>query len=520
MKVLKSKSSNRDNYFNIDQLRSELKKRTVRGAVATVISQVSIYGIQMIGTIVLARLLTPEDFGLVAMVSAFSILLQNFGLRGFTEATIQSDVITHKKISTLFWIHLALSSGLALFFIALSPLIAWFYKDPRLESITIVISISFIFSALSTQHLALLTRNMQFYKIAANEVVAAFVATILAIAMAWQGCGYWAIAVRRVVPMIALAAGAWILCRWLPGKPTRGAGVKELLKFGLNTYGNFTTNYLSRNLDKILIGWRYGAQSLGYYERAYYLFVMPVSQLSYPLTNVAVAALSRLRDDPEKYCNYYLKAVSMIALIGMPLSAILTLIGKDFLLLLLGPQWNRAGEIFSVFGPGIGILLIYGTHGWLHLSLGRADRWFRWGIIELLATIIAFIIGLPFGAIGVAIACTLSFYLLIGPGLWYAGKPIHLKLFSILLAIWRYYMAALVAGLSCWIAFYFINISSNIFIELNIFVRILLPIILCSLLYLIFIITLYRGIKPISQFTTLLHEMLPNFFSKISNKHD
>jgi len=508
------KLSNKEEYFNNGHLKSGLKKRALSGAGVTVLSQVSMYGIQMIGTIVLARILTPDDFGLIAMVMAFSLLFQNFGMRGFTEATIQSDVINHKKISTLFWIHVALSVAIAILFMGLSPLIAWFYKDPRLVSIAIVVPVSFVFNALATQHLALLSRNMQFYKIAANEIAATTIGVIVAITLAWQGGEYWALVARRVVPIMSIAAGAWILCRWLPGLPSLGTGVRPMLKFGINTYGNFAMNYLSRNLDKMLIGWRHGAQSLGQYERAYYLFVMPVNQLSYPLTNVAVAALSRLRDDPEKYRNYYLKALSILAFIGMPLSAILTLIGKDFLLLLLGPQWNKAGEIFSVFGPSIGILLIYGTHGWLHLSLGKADRWFRWGIIELILVVISFLIGLPFGAIGVAIAYATCFYVLFLPGLWFAGRPIHLKLISFISAIWKYYISALAAGLLCWLILYSFDISSNIFIRLNIIVRIFISSTLCISLYLLIIVSFFQGKKAISDFIFLVRDMLPDRIQK------
>ncbi|MGA1869162.1 MAG: lipopolysaccharide biosynthesis protein [bacterium] len=515
MGISKSKSSNA-HYFNTDHIKSNLKKLALKGAGATVFSQISVYGIQMIGTIVLARLLTPNDFGLMTMVTSISLLLRNFGTRGFTEATIQSEVISHNKISTLFWIHIALCLILTLIFVILSPLIAWFYKEPQVKSIAIIIAFSFIFSALSTQHLALLNRNMQFYRIATIEIFAATISTITAIALALQGWGYWALVARRTALPAAIAAGAWIFCRWLPGLPSRGTGVRSMLKFGMNTYGNFTMNYFSRNLDKILIGWHHGSQSLGFYEKAYYLFVMPVSQLSYPLTNVAVASLSRLRDNPEDYRRYYLKALSMLAFIGMILSAILTLIGKDLILLLLGPQWNRTGEIFSVFGPCIGILLIYGTHGWLHLSLGRADRWFRWGIIEFITTAIAFVIGLPFGALVVALTYTISFYILFVPGLWYAGRPIHLKLSSLISAIWKYYLTALIAGLLCWFILYSFGLTSNIFIRLNIFFRIFITIIIFLFLYLLLILAFYQNIEPISQFISLVHKMVPSILSKIS----
>jgi O-antigen/teichoic acid export membrane protein len=404
MSNLHKKPNSRGSYFDTGQLAVGLKGRALRGVGATVFSQVANFGIQTIGTIVLARLLTPSDFGLVAMVTAFSFLFQNFGLRGFTEATIQSDTLDHEKTSTLFWIQVALSLGITLLFIGLSPVMAWFYGERRLVEIAVVIGLSFIFNALSTQHLALLQRNMQFYRVAVNEVVANIVTQIVSIAFAIWGWGYWALVARRVVPLIAMTGGAWVLCRWVPGFPRRRTGIGPLFKFGMNTYGNFATNYFSRNLDKVLLGWRYGVQALGHYERAYYLFAMPVNQLTNPLTAVAVAALSRLRDDSEKFRTYYLKGISVLTLIGMPLSAILTLSGKDLLLFFLGSQWGEAGEVFSIFGPAIGITLIYGTHGWLHLSLGRADRWFRWGIIELVVCSFCFVIGLRFGAIGMATA--------------------------------------------------------------------------------------------------------------------
>jgi O-antigen/teichoic acid export membrane protein len=238
------KRLNHKEYFNTDQLGSNLKNRALRGAGATMFSNVAMFGIQMIGTVVLARLLRPDDFGLVAMVAAFSLLFQNVGLRGLTEATIQSEVIDHKKISKLFWIHVGLSLLLTLCFIALTPVMIWLYKDPRLELITIVIAMSFVFTALSTQHLALLVRNMQFYRITGIEIMATIVTQVVAITMAIQGYEYWALVGRRIAPMVATAVGAWILCRWIPGLPVQSTGVGSMLKFGMNTYGNFATNYL------------------------------------------------------------------------------------------------------------------------------------------------------------------------------------------------------------------------------------------------------------------------------------
>ena len=158
-----------------------------------------------------------------------------------------------------------------------------------------------------------------------------------------------------------------------------------------------------------MLGRKWGSQELGNYDRAYHLFVMPVNQLIAPLSGVALATLSRLRDDSERYQRYFIKALSLLSLIGMLLSVIMTINGRDIVLFLLGSQWESTGIIFSALGPAIGMTVIYGTIGWLHLSLGYPERWLKWGIVALVFTILALLAGLQFGALGVALADSLSF---------------------------------------------------------------------------------------------------------------
>jgi PST family polysaccharide transporter len=239
------------------------------------------------------------------------------------------------------------------------------------------------------------------------------------------------------------------------------------------------------------------------------LYVLPVNQLSYPLTSVAVATLSRLNDDPEKFRNYYLKAISILAFIGMLLSAILTLVGKDVILLLLGPQWDQAGKIFTLFGPGIGIMLIYGTNGWLHLSLGRADRWFRWGIISFITTALFFVIGLPFGAEGIAVAYVATFYVLILPCLLYAGHPINLKTGAIFSTLWRFFVSAIGTFLLCWLITCSIEFSAGIYDSFNIILRIFVSTLLSTLFYFTLLSIFYGGIKPVWQLFSAFLELLP-----------
>lgn len=496
-------------YFNTDHLISSLKGRAVRGAGATIFASALSFFVHFFSAIILARLLTPNDFGLIAMVTTFSLLLQNFGVNGFTEAIIQRENINHKMMSTLFWLNATLSTTLTMLFMLMAPIIAWFYKEPQLNTITIGIAISIIASGMSTLHMAILRRNMQFYITSGISIISMFVSIAIAIILAWEGWGYWSLVANTVMQPLTTAVCGWIFCRWRPGKPTSIKEILPILKFALHIYGNFTLNYFSRNIDKLLIGWRYAAQSLGYYKKAYDLFALPANQLVSPLSNVALAALSRLINEPVKYRRYYLEAISIIAFIGMPLSAVLTLTGNDIILLVLGTQWTKAGEIFCYFGASIGIMLIYGTQGWLHLSLGRPDRWFRWGIFEAVTTSLFFIAGLPFGIAGVAIGYSLSFFILTGPCLRYAGKPIDLQLSAIISSIWRYCAAALAAGLLSFVFIYKLDFVLIIFVNLNVFLRIVIAATICITIYLIAIILLYQSIKPIKQFIFIAYEMLP-----------
>ena len=502
-------------YFDIDYLRPDIKKRAMRGAGAMVFSQALGFMIHITSTIILARLLAPEDFGLVAMVTTFSLLLQNFGMNGFTEAIIQKEDINHEMISTLFWINAGISLALTLFFMAMAPLLGWFFREPRLQLITVVVALSIISTGLSTLHSALLKRNMQFYLLSAIGIANQLICVSTTIALAWFGYRYWALVVNTVCTQLVHGIGVWIFCTWRPGLPARRTGVGKIISFALNTYGNFTMNYCSRNLDNLLVGRFCGSESLGYYKKAYDLFALPVNQLTAPLTSVALAALSRFCNEPEKYRRHYLESVSTLAFIGMGLSLLLTLMAKDLILLVLGPQWGKAGEIFAFFSPGIGIMMLYGTHGWLHLSLGRPDRWFRWGIFEFIIIALFFLIGITLGPSGVAVAWTTSFYILIGPCLWYAGRPVALKVSDVFAAIWKYFMAAAVTGIACWFILYAYDLTSPVFLACNIFMRIFVSLILCIPLYFIMVIAFYRSLKPILQFIRLFYEMVPvNFIKK------
>jgi len=501
--------------FRADSDESGVRQLAVRGAGATMAAQASGLAIQVIATVVLARLLTPADFGLVTMVTTFSLLLMNFGLNGFTEAILQRDRIDRSLASNLFWINVGAGLLLTIGFAAAGSLLARFYGNPPVAQIAVGISLTILITSTSVLHLALLMRAMRFSLVSANNVVAHFASVTVSVLLAWAGWGYWALVAGAVAQPVSQSVGAWTLCRWVPGRPRRVAGTGSTVLFAIHVYGRFGLSYLSRNTDNLLVGWRFSAQSLGFYKKAYDLFAL--SAVVQSLTNVAVSALSRLRGDPLRYRQHLLSALSVAAFLGMGLGGDLTLVGRDVIGLLLGPRWAAAGWIFTFFGPGIGAWFLYGTHSWIHLSVGRADRWFRWGLVEVAVTGLLFILGLRWGPAGIATASSLALWLLTIPALWYAGRPIDLGIVPMIAAVWKYVLASLLAGCATALIVRGLSSFAAESDSIEAVARIATISFLFWAIYVSAVTVLHRSCTPIYRVTALLREVMPRGrFSKPS----
>jgi PST family polysaccharide transporter len=465
--------------------------------------------VQIGATVVLARLLTPADFGVVTMVTTFSLLVSSFGLNGFTEVILQREEVTHRLTSNLFWINLGAGTLLTIAFAGLGPLMALFYRDPLVSQVAEGMSLTIVVASASVIHLALLNRAMRFTAVSANGVVARAISVIVSIILALAGWGYWALVMGNVALHVSTTVGAWLLCRWTPGLPRRFAGTGASVRFAINVYSHFAFSYFSGNSDNLLVGWRYGAGALGLYKKAFDLFYIPACQLLSPMSAVVITTLSRCKHERTQYHRYLLSGISALGLFGMGIGADFTLVGRDLIRLILGPGWAETGRIFGFFGPGIGIMLLYNTHGWIHLSSGRPDRWFRWGVVEFLCTAGLFVIALPWGPRGIALAWTLSFFVLILPAFWYAGKPMRLGIAQLVAVVWKFLVASVVAGCStAWI----IHVLSGFAARpdaLGAFVRLLSTSLIFFALYLGMVVALHRGLEPLRQVARLVGDLLP-----------
>jgi PST family polysaccharide transporter len=493
----------------------ELRQLAIQGAGVSVFSQGTVFAVQMVATVVLARLLTPADFGVVTMVTTFSLLLISFGLNGFTEGVLQREQIDHSLVSNLFWISVSVGLLLTAGFALSGSLLARFYGNPHVEHVAVGMSVTIFLGSASVLHLALLKRAMRFSAVSANSVVAQAFSVAVSILLGLAGWGYWALVAGNLTLHLSTCIGAWSLCRWVPGFPRRAAGTAEMARFAMNVYSHFLVNYAAGNMDNLLVGWRFGAPSLGFYKKAFDLFVLPASQLLSPVAPVAISTLSRVNRDLVQYRRYFLSGLSILAFLGMGVGADLTLVGKDLIRMMLGTQWGASGRIFAFFGPGIGVMLVYGTHAWIHLSIGRPQRWFRWGVIELAVTGLLFVLALPWGPVGIAAAWTASFWILTIPAFWYAGRPIDFGVAPVLGAVWKYLFASLLAA--CASAEIIRGIPS--LLSASGFVGAASRVVIISLcfgaLYLGGIILLHGGFAPLNQVASLLPLVVP-FVSRFS----
>jgi O-antigen/teichoic acid export membrane protein len=331
-----------------------IRRTAVRSAGATITGQTANFVVSMGSVSILARLLSPADFGVVAMVTTFGLLFRSFGFSGFTEVIVQHEGLTDSLASNLFWIELGVGAMLTLAFASAGPLMALFFHDETVARVALGMSPMIFIGCLGWIHLGLLQRAGHFKATALVNFSGQVVLLVVSISLAMMGWHYWALVWGIVAQSAATAAGAWLVCRWTPSWPVRIAETRSGVKFAMQVYSHYAFNYLTRNTDNLLVGWRYGAGMLGFYKKAYDLFVLPESQLLSPLSMVVVSTLSRVREDREQFRRLFLGAISVMALLGMGIGADFALVGKDIIRLLLGPGWDEAGRIFALFGPGIG----------------------------------------------------------------------------------------------------------------------------------------------------------------------
>lgn len=392
-----------------------LKTKAVRGGFIRIWTQAASFILRTGSLMVLARLLEPRDFGLVAMVTAVTGIFDLFKTAGLSIVTIQRHEISDEQVSTLFWINIGVGGLLSGLTFALAPALAAFYHEPRLFWIAFALAFGFLANAAGVQHSALLQRQMRFGTLAAIDMVCLLAYAAVGIGMALLGFGYWSlVGMALVLPLVSTAC-VWILCRWVPGRPRRGVGIRSMLKFGGTVTLDSLVTYIGYNAEKVLLGRFWGTEALGIYGRAYQLVNLPTRNLNSAIGGVAYSALSRLQEDPRRFKAYFLKGYALVLAMTLPITIGCSLLAGDLVLVVLGPKWKEAIPLLRLLAPTILAFALIDPFSWLLVATGRVMRSLKIGLVIAPLVIAAYVIGLPHGPKGVAIGYSAMMTVLIIP---------------------------------------------------------------------------------------------------------
>jgi O-antigen/teichoic acid export membrane protein len=405
-----------------DAIQADLRGSSVRSATYTAAAGLVSFFCRIGSTMILARLVLPEHFGLLAMVAAVVGFAEQFRDLGLSTATVQAKSLTRQQVSNLFWVNVSCGSLIALIVVALAPVLAWFYHDARLVPVTLAIALTPFLGGLGVQHQALLTRQLKLGRISSIRVGSALFSDLLGIGLAFAGAGYWALVIREITRNLFVLLGIVFTCRWLPALPARTGGMKNLFAFGGNLTAANMLSSLVGNADKILLGRYFGPAATGFYRQAQFLISAPMDQVVHPIFRVSEPGLSSLQHEPVRYRNYYRKILSMVSLLTMPLSVLVAVYAPECTMVLLGAKWLPSAELVRILAVSTFLTPSVWTSHLVLLTLGRGPQYLRLKIAENLVFLGLVGIGLQFGATGVAAVGPALMLLMMGPTLWYCFR--------------------------------------------------------------------------------------------------
>lgn len=395
---------------------------------------------------ILARLLDPKDFGLVGMVTAFTGVLSLFRDFGLSSATIQRVEVTNDQVSTLFWINAAVGAGLWILLALASPFVAMFYREPRLLWVTMVLAIGFFLNAIGVQHSAMLQREMRFTAIAIIDIIALVISVAVGIGMALSGFKYWALVGMTITTPFITTILLWFVSGWIPGPPRRKSGTHSMMKFGGTITLNGLVVYIAYNLEKVLLGRFWGAETVGIYGRAYQLINIPTDNLNSAVGEVAFSVLARVQNDTAKLRSYFLKGYALVLGLTVPITVACAIFGQDLISVLLGPKWQAAVPIFRLLAPTILMFAMMNPFSWLLFSMGWVKRSLRIALVIAPLAITAYLIGLPYGPKGVALAYSSAMTLWLVPHILWCIHGTNISIGDVLGVVKRPLVSVIVAA--------------------------------------------------------------------------
>lgn len=416
--------------FLDEDLRRGLGERVTTGGVILAVGQMLRIVLQLVNLTVMSRLLPPADFGLFSMattVTAFAMLFMDFGL---SSSTIQRKTIDQDTLSAIFYFTLGASIAVMLLSWISAPLSSWFFRDERVQWIVFAMAITIPVTAVGSQHRALLNRQMRWVAIQAVATVAQITGLLAGVLVAsMTDLGYWALVANAWVIAIVSSLLTWLCMPWRPGRVSDWTNARSALHFGANLMGSNIAGWFNRQGDNVLLGWRWGSTELGFYTRAYTIYMLPLTFVSRPIASAVIPALSRLQNQATRWRSALLQAQAPLYLVAAGLTTVLVAVSEPLVAVVLGDGWAKSGDILAILSASMFAGMITNSLGWIYISLGTSNRMFRYSLVRLPITLVGFWLGLPYGPEGIAISVLIVEVIFVIPSAVYAtrGTPVKAK---------------------------------------------------------------------------------------------
>lgn len=389
-----------------------LARAGARGGAVTIVSQVVSITIRMVGLVILARLLTPSIFGLAAIAVAISSFASSIIFLGLPMATAQAKYLSNKAQSFLFIINTGLGILTAIVMLVLAPALARVYDEPEIAVLIQWLALVPLLSGIQSQFRLRLVRSLKFTALALSEVIAQALSTSIAIALASFGFGIEALVAQGIVMSTVQLIFVLVASRWLPGRPGEWRSeVAPILRVGLRIFGTNALRDGSRSALIPVMGLSFTPATLGNYDRAQQLSIVPISATVDNLQRVVVPILARLEDDRDQVEAFYRRGQLVILYATGALFAYLAATSPTLVSVLLGDEWRTAGAVLQILCVGAVFRSIGHASQWLFIARGETAASLRLNVIAQPLILLVSLLGIPWGILGVAVANSLAWFL-------------------------------------------------------------------------------------------------------------
>ena len=401
--------------------------------------------------IALARLLVPDDFGLIAMVMVFARLAGLFTDVGLGSALVQKKDVRKEHFSSVFFLNILMGGSLGLTLFIISPWLSVFYERTEAEYICKALSIGFLIGSLALVPQTRLAKNLLFKYITFSNLVALIISSSIAVGLAAAGFGYWSLVAQILSQQFISTALLWIISGWRPMGGFSYTAIRELLGFSVSVFATEMLQYIAANIDKLLLGKYLGGQPLGIYDKAHSIMLFPLQNISRGVGSVMFPSLSLIQSETKRVRDIYLRSTRAIALLTFPMMAGMFVVAESFVLGVLGPQWSELIPVLKIFTVAGVLRSITTVTGSLYKSQGAATLQLRVNMILVPIRITGVVIGMQWGMIGVASGFTAATFVTSLITLTVAGRLVDLRLYSLIQSLLPVLMAAVMMALVIWV---------------------------------------------------------------------